>query len=66
MSDYNLTWESHFSSLLSVFDSYLTNEKFVDVTLACEGKAIHVHRLVLLASSSYFEVMQYNNVHSVY
>ena len=56
MVNYKLTWDSHCSSLLSFLGSYLASDKLVDVTLAAEGKVIHVHRLVLLASSPYFEV----------
>lgn len=57
MAKCDLSWGDHYSSLLSVFGSYMKNDKLVDVTLAAEGKVIHVHRLVLLASSSYFEEM---------
>ena len=65
MRDYNLTWDSHYSTLVSVMGSYLSNEKFVDVTLAAEGKFIHVHRLVLLTSSSYFEVMSHRHCEAI-
>ena len=56
MVNYDMNWESHYSDLLFVLSSYLTWEKLVDVTLTAEGKVNHVPRLVLLASSSYFEV----------
>ena len=59
MAKCDLSWGDHYSSLLSVFGSYMKNDKLVDVTLAAEGKVIHVHRLVLLASSSYLEVRQF-------
>jgi len=60
MTNCELTWDSHYSSLLSFLDLYLRNEKLADVTLAADGKVMHVHRLVLLAASSYFEVIQFN------
>lgn len=33
----------------------LAGQRFVDVTLACEGHQVHCHRLVLAACSTYFE-----------
>ncbi|GAB0097949.1 hypothetical protein DMENIID0001_136380 [Sergentomyia squamirostris] len=50
----NVFWRSHFESLGAVFPEMLTRRKFVDVTLVCEGRRIHCHRVVLAASSSYF------------
>jgi hypothetical protein len=59
MSDYgyHLKWNSHSSNLVAVLDTYMKNEKLTDVTLvAAEGKQIHVHSFVLIASSTYFRV----------
>lgn len=33
----------------------MAGQRFVDVTLACEGHQVHCHRLVLAACSTYFE-----------
>uniref|UniRef100_A0A182XVE7 Uncharacterized protein n=1 Tax=Anopheles stephensi TaxID=30069 RepID=A0A182XVE7_ANOST len=62
-------WNSHLGSLGAAFpqvrtietcDPYqflqlLAGQRFVDVTLACEGHQVHCHRLVLAACSTYFE-----------
>lgn len=56
VTDYFLRWKSHHNALVSVLDTLMTTEKYVDVTLAAEGRFINVHRLVMIASSPYFEV----------
>lgn len=50
-----LRWTSYHSNMQTVFPSLLNNEHFVDVTLACEGRSIKCHRVILSACSSYFE-----------
>ena len=55
-TEYSLKWNSHHSTIVSVLDSLLERESLVDVTLACEGKFINVHRFMLFACSPYFEV----------
>ena len=55
-TEYNLKWNSHNSTILSMLDSLLERECLVDVTLAAEGKFINVHRFMLFACSPYFEV----------
>lgn len=50
-----LRWNNHQSTLISVFDSLLENEKLVDCTLAAEGKLLRAHKVVLSACSPYFE-----------
>jgi len=49
-------WNNHNSALMEHFYSMLQREEFVDITLSSGGKSINVHRLVLAASSHYFEV----------
>lgn len=39
----------------------LAGQRFVDVTLACDGHQVHCHRLVLAACSSYFEALLNEN-----
>ncbi|GAB0097950.1 hypothetical protein DMENIID0001_136390 [Sergentomyia squamirostris] len=48
------SWSSHYESLRTVFPDMFTTGKFVDVTLACEGRRIHCHRVILAAYSPYF------------
>ncbi|GAB0100377.1 hypothetical protein DMENIID0001_164090 [Sergentomyia squamirostris] len=50
----SVSWKSHFESLGAAFPEMLTGQKFVDVTLVCQGHRIHCHRVVLAASSSFF------------
>ena len=56
MADLLFTSDNHFTTLASVLQSYLSNEKLADVTLVAEGKTIQVHNIVLRALSTYFEV----------
>ena len=51
-----LKWNRHNDALASFLYSQLEKESFIDVKIAAEGKCINVHRLVLCASSPYFEV----------
>ncbi|XP_075230924.1 uncharacterized protein LOC142329895 [Lycorma delicatula] len=50
-----LRFKSFCSNMKSVVSSYLNNEQFVDVTLACEGEIIKCHKIILSANSPYFE-----------
>ncbi|KAG7163236.1 tramtrack-like 9 [Homarus americanus] len=52
---YCLKWNNHWANLIRVFNSLLQSETFVDVTLACEGRHLKAHRLVLSACSPYFK-----------
>ena len=52
----SLNWVGHHGSLVSVLQYLMEKERFVDVTLAAEGRCIKLHGLVLCASSPYFEV----------
>ena len=56
-----LKWGNHHEALISLLDNLQEREKFVDVTLAAEGQFINAHKLVLSASSKYFEVTQISN-----
>lgn len=49
-----LRWNNFQSNMLDVFERLFLDERFVDVTLACEGQLIKAHKMVLSASSSYF------------
>lgn len=52
-----LRWNNYQSNLTSVFDQLLQNESFVDVTLACDGRSIKAHKMVLSACSPYFQTL---------
>ncbi|XP_046802236.1 protein abrupt [Lucilia cuprina] len=53
--EFCVRWNSHLGSIGAAFPQLLAGQRFVDVTLACEGHQVHCHRLVLAACSSYFE-----------
>lgn len=53
MTDLWLKWNSQLE-LLGSLDNLLETESFVDVTIAVEGQLLKAHRVVLCASSRYF------------
>ncbi|XP_011211975.2 protein jim lovell [Bactrocera dorsalis] len=53
--EFCVRWNSHLGSIGAAFPQLLAGQRFVDVTLACEGHQVHCHRLVLAACSSYFD-----------
>ncbi|XP_054709461.1 zinc finger and BTB domain-containing protein 18.3-like [Uloborus diversus] len=50
-----LKWCDHHSNMLNVFGRLLRDGALCDVTLACEGSTLKAHKLVLSASSSFFQ-----------
>lgn len=50
-----LRWNNFQTNFTSQFKALRVEEDFVDVTLACEGKRIKAHKLVLSACSPYFK-----------
>lgn len=56
-----LRWNNYQTNLTSVFSCLLENESFVDVTLACDGKSIKAHKMVLSACSPYFQSLFFDN-----
>lgn len=48
-----LRWNEHTGTVLKVFKQMLDDQAFVDVTLACEGKSIKAHQMILAACSTY-------------
>lgn len=49
-----LRWNNYQSNVVGDLRSLLEQEEFVDVTLACEGRRLKAHRLMLSACSNYF------------
>ncbi|XP_034243658.1 broad-complex core protein isoform X2 [Thrips palmi] len=49
-----LRWNNYQSSITSAFENLRDDEDFVDVTIACDGKSLKAHRVVLSACSPYF------------
>lgn len=59
--EFCLRWTNFQLNMLNVFNRLFKDEQFVDVTIACEGKLIKAHKMVLSASSSYFQEIFANN-----
>ena len=47
--------------MFSVFERILHTEAFADVTLACDGGSLKCHKIVLAASSDYFQKLFMEN-----
>lgn len=56
-----LRWNNYQSNLAHCFDNLLQTESLVDVTLACEGRSLKAHKVVLSASSPYFQELFMDN-----
>ncbi|EEB19872.1 bric-A-brac, putative [Pediculus humanus corporis] len=56
-----LRWNSYHSNMQNTFPSLLNNEQFVDVTLACDGRSIKCHKVMLSACSPYMEELLSSN-----
>ncbi|XP_032667833.1 uncharacterized protein LOC116842560 isoform X2 [Odontomachus brunneus] len=48
-----LRWNSYHSNMQNSFPSLLDAEQFVDVTLACEGRSLKCHKMILSSCSDY-------------
>nr|BAU79438.1 broad1 isoform A-Z4-2 [Planococcus kraunhiae]BAU79442.1 broad1 isoform B-Z4-2 [Planococcus kraunhiae] len=49
-----LRWNNYQNSITTAFENLRDDEDFIDVTLACDGKTLKAHRLLLSACSPYF------------
>jgi len=49
-----LRWNNFQNNIISSFEYLRSEEDFVDVTLACEGKSLKAHKVILSACSQYF------------
>jgi len=58
---YSLRWNNYQHHLVTAFDSLLSTQDFVDVTLGCEGKKLPAHRMLLSACSPYFKHLLKDN-----
>ena len=47
--------------MFTVFERLLHSEAFTDVTLACDGGSLKCHKIVLAASSDYFQKLFIDN-----
>lgn len=56
-----LRWNEHTGTMVKVFKGMLDNQAFVDCTLACEGKVIKAHKMILAACSPYLHTILEEN-----
>ncbi|GFR10083.1 protein bric-a-brac 2 [Trichonephila clavata] len=56
-----LKWNNHTNNMIQVFESLLSSETLVDVTLACDGLSLKAHKLVLSACSTFFQSLFLEN-----
>ncbi|KAB7496583.1 Protein bric-a-brac 1, partial [Armadillidium nasatum] len=56
-----LKWNNHQNNFVEVFNFLRTQDAFVDVTLACDGKSFSAHKVVLSACSPYFQTLFQTN-----
>lgn len=51
---YSLRWNDFYANIISAFKTLKESEDFVDVTIACDGKSIKAHQVILSAASPFF------------
>ncbi|XP_071518074.1 uncharacterized protein [Panulirus ornatus] len=56
-----LRWNNYQSSVVGVLRSLLEEGQFVDVTLACDGRRLKAHKLMLSACSNFFRELLKEN-----
>jgi len=56
-----LRWNNFQSNITSEFEALRLEEDFADVTIACEGRQLRAHKVVLSACSPYFKQLFKNN-----
>ena len=49
-------WSDHSTELVSRLSRLLATHTMLDITLAAEGRFLRAHKVILAASSKYFEV----------
>ena len=59
-----LKWNNYQANIVVALGNLKLDEDFVDVTLACDGKTIKAHRVVLSACSSYFKQQNISGIDS--
>lgn len=52
---FRLKWDNHLQNLSCLFESLYVQQKYVDVSLYCDGGTLKAHKVVLSACSVYFE-----------
>ena len=63
VEEFLLTWDNHQKNVSEAFCSLRNDEFFSDITLACEDQQFKAHKVVLAASSLFFEKVLKNHQH---
>ena len=63
MENYHLNWDNHQINISLAFRSLRKDEHFNDVILACENRQFQAHKVVLSASSTFFEQILKSHKH---
>jgi len=53
--EFKLCWKNFQDNIASGFQNLYDRGDLVDVTLACDGKLLHAHKIVLAICSPYFQ-----------
>ena len=61
--EFLLTWDNHLKNASEAFLNLRKDEFFCDVTLACQDQQFKAHKVVLAASSLFFEQVLKNHKH---
>lgn len=56
-----LRWNEHTGTMVKVFKQMLDDQAFVDCNLACEGRLIKAHKMILAACSPYLHTILEEN-----
>lgn len=59
IQQFNLKWTNYATNLLEALLDKFSRGVLTDVTLCCEGTLIRAHKMILAASSTFFEVIGY-------
>ena len=64
LGNYNLSWENFETYTSNVFERLYSDDKFTDVTLACDGdKQIKAHKSILSSCSPFFKLILTKHPH---
>ena len=63
VEEFLLTWDNHQKNASEAFSGLRNDEFFSDVTLACEDQQFKAHKVVLAASSLFFEQVLKSHKH---
>ena len=63
IDNFNLRWEDFETNTLGTFKELRDEREFCDVTLACDGKQVLAHKVILAGGSQFFKQILKQNPH---